>query len=59
MSSIFEKLAGFEDGSFNPFVGPIKDQSGKVRVPDGQAMEFGELVGWNWYVQGVEGELPG
>lgn len=53
-----EKLAGFEDGSFNPFVGPIKDQTGKVRVPDGQAMEFGDLVGWNWYVQGVEGELP-
>jgi basic membrane protein A len=53
-----EKLQGFKDGSFNPFVGPISDQSGKVRVPDGHEMAFGEIVGWSWYVKGVQGKLP-
>jgi basic membrane protein A and related proteins len=57
--AVDEKLQGFKDGTFNPFVGPIEDQTGKVRVPDGQEMEFGDIVGWNWYVQGIEGKLPG
>jgi basic membrane protein A len=54
-----EKLAGFKDGSFNPFVGPIKDQSGKVRFEDGHEITFEEFVGWDWFVEGVEGKLPG
>ena len=37
------------------FTGPIKDQTGKVRVPAGKTMTNGELAGKNWYVQGVEG----
>ncbi len=53
-----EKLAGFEDGSFKPFVGPIKDQSGKVRIEDGQEMTFEDFVTWDWFVEGVEGKLP-
>ena len=52
------KLQGYKNGTFNPFVGPIKDQSGKVRVPAGHKMSFLEQVEWNWYVQGVQGKLP-
>jgi basic membrane protein A and related proteins len=54
-----EKVAGFKDGSFNPFVGPISDQSGEVRIEDGQEMAFEDFVAWDWFVEGVEGELPG
>jgi basic membrane protein A and related proteins len=54
-----EKLAGFEDGSFNPFVGPISDQDGTVRFADGHEMTFEEFVAWDWFVEGVEGTLPG
>jgi basic membrane protein A and related proteins len=54
-----EKLAGFKDGSFNPFVGPIRDQSGKVRFEDGHEIAFEEFVAWDWFVEGVEGKLPG
>jgi basic membrane protein A len=54
-----QKLAGFKDGSFKPFVGPIKDQSGKVRIADGQQMKFADFVTWDWFVQGVQGKLPG
>jgi basic membrane protein A and related proteins len=53
-----QKLTGFKRGSFNPFVGPIKDQTGKVRVADGKRMTFAQVVGWTWYVQGVQGKLP-
>ena len=54
-----EKLAGFKDGSFNPFVGPINDQTGAVRFEDGHEVTFEEFVEWNWFVEGVEGKLPG
>lgn len=57
-AAVNEKLAGFKRGTFNPFTGPIKDQTGKVRVPAGKKMTFGQIVAWNWYVQGVAGKLP-
>ena len=51
-------VAGIKAGTFHPFTGPIKDQTGKVRVPAGKTMTNGELAGMNWYVQGVEGSIP-
>lgn len=58
-AEVDEKLAGFKDGSFKPFVGPIKDQSGKVQIEDGQEITFEQWVAMNWLVEGVEGKLPG
>ncbi|MCL6415094.1 BMP family ABC transporter substrate-binding protein [Aestuariirhabdus sp. Z084] len=46
------------DGSFHPFQGPIKNQQGKVVVPEGTTMKDGEILSFNWYVEGVQGELP-
>lgn len=46
------------NGQFYVFQGPIKDQSGKVRVPEGQRMSHEEVLGVNWFVEGVEGEIP-
>ena len=46
------------EGKLNPFAGPIRDQSGAERVPEGQALTDKDLLGMNWYVEGVEGELP-
>lgn len=45
-----------EDGSFTIFKGPIKDQSGTVRVPDGKAMTDGEMLSMDWFVDGVVGK---
>lgn len=45
-------------GKLHPFAGPIKDQSGKTRVPVGKAMSDGEMLGMKWYVDGVQGKLP-
>ena len=45
-------------GKLHPFAGPIKDQSGKVKVPAGTVMSDGEMLGMKWYVEGVQGKLP-
>jgi simple sugar transport system substrate-binding protein len=44
-------------GKNKVFVGPIKDQSGAVKVAAGTAMDDGALSGMQWLVQGVEGKL--
>ena len=46
----FDDLAS---GAENPFVGPIKDNTGKVRVPSGEELSDKFLYGeWDWYVEG-------
>jgi len=45
-------------GKLHPFQGPVKDQSGKVRIAAGQTMSDKDMLGFNWYVEGVIGELP-
>ncbi|MEY2839229.1 MAG: hypothetical protein RJB60_1528, partial [Pseudomonadota bacterium] len=52
------KKAEILAGKFHPFQGPVKDQTGKVRIAAGQAMSEAELWSLNWYVDGVEGKLP-
>jgi simple sugar transport system substrate-binding protein len=41
-----------------PFAGPIKDQSGKVILPEGQFLGDDKISVINYYVEGVEGEIP-
>jgi simple sugar transport system substrate-binding protein len=45
-------------GKLHPFQGPVKDQSGKVRVAAGQTMSDQDMLGFGWYVEGVIGKLP-
>ncbi len=49
--------AAIIDGSLNVFAGPIKDQTGAVRIPEGKAMTFEEMMSVDWFVQGVEGKI--
>lgn len=46
------------DGSFHPFQGPIKNQKGELVVKEGEVISDTELLGLNWYVEGVEGSIP-
>lgn len=46
------------NGEWDVFWGPIKDQSGTVVVPEGSKMEDGELLSFDWFVEGVEGVIP-
>lgn len=52
------KQAEIASGKLHPFAGPIKDQSGKVRVPQGKHMADPEILSLNWFVEGVVGTLP-
>lgn len=45
------------DGSFHPFQGPINNHAGKQMVAAGETLDDKELLGMNWYVEGVQGEL--
>jgi basic membrane protein A and related proteins len=58
-SAIAKKRAGLVNGSFYEFAGPLKDQSGKVRIPAGKKMSVKDLYAMDWLVQGVVGSAKG
>jgi basic membrane protein A len=39
------------------FTGPIKDQSGAVKIPEGKTMTDAEQLSCDWFVEGVEGKI--
>ena len=47
-----------KDGSMHSFEGPIYNQAGELMIPEGGVADDGMLLGMNWYVQGIDGELP-
>lgn len=55
---VADKTNAIKTGAFHPFAGPIKDQSGKVVIAAGQTPTDGELLGMNFFVQGVQGTIP-
>lgn len=55
---IEEKKQEIVDGDFEPYTGPIKDQDGKVRIPDGEVASLEHLLSMNYLVEGVIGEIP-
>ncbi len=55
------EIARFKSGEatiFTVFTGPLKDNTGKERVPAGKAMTAEELLSMDWFVEGVEGTVP-
>lgn len=61
-AAVRQKVTALEDqirkGALHPFAGPVKDQSGKVMIPQGQTMSDEQLLSMDWYVEGVVGKLP-
>jgi len=49
--------AKIEAGTLLPFAGPLKDQTGAVKVAAGSALSDGDILGLNWFVEGVQGKL--
>jgi len=45
-------------GRFDVFWGPIKDQSGKLRIAAGEKPADEMLLGMNWFVESVVGTVP-
>ena len=48
---------GIVDGTLHPFDGPIVNQAGEQVIGEGEHLDDGVLLGMDWYVEGVEGEL--
>jgi basic membrane protein A len=51
--------AGLKDGSLAIWKGPIADNQGQVVLPEGQVADDEFLSRINFFVQGVEGKVPG
>ena len=56
--AVADARAAIIAGKLHPFQGPIRDQGGVEKVAKGAIMDDGALLGFNWYVEGVEGSIP-
>jgi simple sugar transport system substrate-binding protein len=45
-------------GEFHAFTGPIRNQAGEEVVAEGEVIDDPTLLGMNWYVEGVDDQLP-
>ncbi|AHC99989.1 BMP family ABC transporter substrate-binding protein [Leisingera methylohalidivorans] len=50
--------ASIADGSYHPFTGPLKKQDGSDWLAEGEVADDGTLAGMNFYVEGLEGDIP-
>lgn len=53
-----ETEAKIKSGEFNPYTGPINKQDGTPWLAEGEVAEDSFLLGLNFYVQGVDDQLP-
>lgn len=58
LSAVNSKRQAMESSSWDVFTGPIKDQQGNVKIAAGQKLDDPALQRMNWYVEGVDGNLP-
>ena len=49
---------GIENGTMHSFDGPIKNQAGEEVVAAGARIDDGTLLGMDYYVEGVQGDIP-
>ena len=45
-------------GEYHPFTGPLNKQDGSVWLAEGETADDGTLAGLDFYVEGIEGEIP-
>ena len=45
-------------GDYHPFTGPINKQDGSTWLADGEVSDDGTLLGMNFYVEGLTGDVP-
>ncbi|MCL6285939.1 BMP family ABC transporter substrate-binding protein [Ruegeria sp. 2012CJ41-6] len=50
--------AAMADGSYHPFTGPLNKQDGSDWLAEGETADDGTLAGMNFYVEGLDGEIP-
>ena len=50
--------AAIAAGEYHPFTGPLKKQDGSDWLADGEVADDGTLLGMNFYVEGLDGDIP-
>ena len=45
-------------GEYHPFTGPLNKQDGSPWLAEGETADDGTLLGMNFYVEGIEGDIP-
>jgi len=45
-------------GDYYPFTGPLNKQDGSAWLAEGETADDGTLAGMDFYVEGIEGEIP-
>jgi len=56
---VLDKKAEMEAGTFKVFSGEIKNNKGEIAVPAGQTLDDGQMLNMNFFVEGVQGNIPG
>ena len=51
-------IEAIRTGAYHPFTGPINKQDGSVWLAEGEVADDGTLLGMNFYVEGLDGEIP-
>jgi len=52
-------LDGIRSGNIKIFAGPLTDNNGKAIIGAGEELDDGALWGMNYYLEGVNGKIPG
>lgn len=58
VDQVAKQKQAIEAGDFTIFKGPLKDQSGKMRVAQGKSMSDDDILHMNYFLEGVQGHLP-
>lgn len=53
-----ETEAKIKSGEFNPFTGPVNRQDGSQWLADGEVAEDSVLLGLDFYVEGIDDQIP-
>jgi basic membrane protein A len=56
--AVTQRMADIKSGAFHALQGPIYDQQGTLKIPEGEVMSLKDALAWQWFVQGVEGKIP-
>jgi basic membrane protein A and related proteins len=51
-------IAAITGGTYHPFTGPINKQDGSVFLAEGEVATDEQLVGMNFYLEGMTGDFP-
>ena len=58
-SLIEQRRDEIESGEFYEFTGPLNDQAGEVRVPEGEKLTLEDILVMDWFVENVDGDPAG